>query len=417
MKVFVDTVGCRLNQSEIEKIAAQFRAEGYEITGEAGEADLVVVNTCAVTARASADSRKAIRHAAHTGNARLVVTGCWATLSPAEAAAMPGVSRVVSNLQKEQLVSLVVGREHVFEPESRQPLPGGRRRTRVFIKVQDGCNNFCTYCVTRIARGSARSVAAEEVLAEVRAAVEGGAKEAVLTGVHLGSWGQDFTERRHLKDLIELILRETSIARLRLSSLEPWDLDEGFFRLWQNPRLCAHLHLPLQSGCARTLKRMARKITPDDFRLLVNNARRYAPEMAVTTDMIVGFPGETDEDFEESLAFAREMRFAGGHVFAFSPRAGTPAANYPDQIESQVKKERSQRLRKLFAEMEGAYAQQFIGRSLDVLWEDQDEDGNLKGLSGNYLKVCAASTQNLWNEVSRVKIIRKSGGVLSGEIV
>jgi len=417
MKVYVDTIGCRLNQSEIEKIAAQFREEGYEITADPAAADLVVVNTCAVTAKASADSRKAIRHAGRSGHAQLVVTGCWATLSPAEAGSMPGVSRVVSNLQKDQLVTLVMGREHPLETNSRQPLPGSRKRTRAFIKVQDGCDNFCTYCVTRVARGSARSVPVPEVLADVRAAVDGGAKEVVLTGVHLGSWGQEFAEKKHLQDLVKKILKETDVPRVRLSSLEPWDLHESFFSLWENSRLCPHLHLPLQSGSQNTLRRMARKISPMDFFKLVETARRYVPEVAITTDMIVGFPGETEQDFEESLNFAREISFAGGHVFAFSPREGTPAARYEGQVDIQVKKQRSERLRHLFAEMEKSYSQEFVGKVVGVLWENQNENGLLKGLSGNYLKISAVAKQNLWNEISQVKIIKKDGKFLAGEIL
>ena len=417
MKVFVDTIGCRLNQSEIEKIAAQFRAEGYEITADPADADLVVVNTCAVTAKASADSRKAIRHAARAGNAQLVVTGCWASLSPAEAQDLPGVTHVVDNLQKDQLVSLVMGREHPFTNETRKPLPGNRKRTRAFIKVQDGCDNFCTYCVTRVARGPARSVTEREIIADIHAAVEGGVKEVVLTGVHLGSWGQDYSSPKHLQDLVSLILKETEVPRVRLSSLEPWDLHENFFSLWENPRLCPHLHLPLQSGSANTLRRMARKITPDDFADLVEMARRYVPEIAITTDMIVGFPGESEQDFEDSLSFARQMAFAGGHVFAFSARAGTPAARYEGQIDSRVKKMRSERLRQTFNEMERSYTQNFIGKSVEVLWEDQNELGELKGLSGNYLKVSARDNRSLWNELSQVRLIKKTGKTLTGEIL
>ncbi|MGE5222190.1 MAG: MiaB/RimO family radical SAM methylthiotransferase, partial [Omnitrophica WOR_2 bacterium] len=300
MKVYLDTVGCRLNQSEIETFARQFRLAGHTLVPAAEEADLVVINTCAVTSEAASDSRQKIRQAARAGAQQIVATGCWATLNPQGAAALPGVSRVVTNDQKDRLVpDLLQVPSQVFElePIEREPIPGDRRRTRAFIKVQDGCNNRCTFCVTTIARGKGRSRTIPEILADIRPAIRGNAQEVVLTGVHLGSWGHDFQERQSLRRLVNAILEETDVPRLRLSSLEPWDLDEAFFSLFKNTRLCPHLHLPLQSGCAATLRRMARKTTPDAFYRLVEAARAAAPDIAITTDIITGFPGEDENEF------------------------------------------------------------------------------------------------------------------------
>ncbi len=372
MKVYLDSIGCRLNQSEIERYATQFRAAGHSIVSDPAEADLVVVNTCAVTSEAASDSRGKIRQAARAGSARIVVTGCWSTLEPGAALELPGVERVVSNLDKDTLVPELL---HLplaafdLEPLARQPLPGAHQRTRAFIKVQDGCDNHCTFCVTRLARGKGRSRPVAEVLADVRAAQAGGAQEIVFTGVHLGSWGQDFETPLHLRDLIAVTLAESDVPRLRLSSLEPWDLDEAFFALWENPRLCRHLHLPLQSGCEATLRRMVRKTTPAEFMRLVTLARAVAPDMAVTTDIIVGFPGESAEEFAQSLAFVRQVNFAGGHVFSFSPRPGTPALKLGGHVAAAVKKARSAALRGVLAETARRFQQQFLGMELPVLWE------------------------------------------------
>lgn len=423
MKVYLDTVGCRLNQSEIEIMARQFRQAGHEIAARPEDADLAVVNTCAVTTQAASDSRGKIRNLARAGVDEIVATGCWTTLQPKQAAALPNVARVVSNDQKDSLVSAALNLpEETFdlEPIARQPLPGIHQRTRAFIKVQDGCDNHCTFCVTTVARGSGRSRTVADVILDVQSALDGGAREVVLTGVHLGSWGQDLSGSLHLRDLVRSVLRETDAPRLRLSSLEPWDLDADFFSLWEDSRLCRHLHLPLQSGCASTLKRMARKTTPASFRELVGAARQVMPEAAITTDIIAGFPGETEAEFAESLDFVREMHFAGGHAFTYSPRPGTGAARMGDQVRSRIRKERNAVYRQVFDESARAYRSRFVGRTLPVLWEaimQLDERGwLLKGLTGNYLRVEASAPQPLWNQLSRVRLQALTQDGLSGSI-
>ncbi|MGD0004560.1 MAG: tRNA (N(6)-L-threonylcarbamoyladenosine(37)-C(2))-methylthiotransferase MtaB [Anaerolineaceae bacterium] len=411
MKVYLDTIGCRLNQSEIEKLASQFRAAGHEVVASPSAADLVVVNTCAVTTEAASDSRQKIRQAHKAGQAEIIVTGCWATLEPSAAQSMPAVTRVFSNPLKSKLVSEVLdlpGQGFDHEPLARHPLPGIHQRTRAFIKVQEGCDNFCTFCITSLLRGKSTSTPVKEVLQDIRSALDGGTQEIVLTGVQLGAWGQDFDPPSSLEWLVRKILAETEIPRLRLSSLEPWNLNVPFFSLWENPRLCRHLHLPLQSGCEATLKRMGRNITPAAYASLVSLARQISPKIAITTDMITGFPGETAEEFAESLAFVKEIEFASGHVFHYSARPGTPATRLPGQVPVPLLKERSAEIRKLINVSSLHYQQSFVGKTLSVLWESAKEQPGsgwlLEGHSDNYLRIIASSDRDLWNQISPVLV-------------
>ncbi len=383
---------------------------------------MAVVNTCAVTSEAAADSRSAIRRIARAGVEEIVATGCWATLYPKQAGDLPNVLRVVTNDRKDHLVSETLDlRPATFdiEPIVRVPLPGLHRRTRAFIKVQDGCDNHCTFCITTIARGESRSRPVADVILDVRSALAGGAKEIVLTGVHLGAWGYDFNS--HLKELINAILRETDVPRLRLSSLEPWDLDLDFFSLWTDSRLLPHLHLPLQSGCESTLRRMARKTTPQSFRELVSAARTTIPEVAITTDIIAGFPGETEEEFAATLDFVRELNFASGHVFTYSPRPGTGAARMKGQIKPEVRKKRNRILREALEESAKSYRRKFVGRTLSVLWESTAEMGEwgwkMEGLTGNYLRVNAFAPSPRWNEIDGVKLNEGDGDRMKGVIL
>lgn len=429
MKIYLDTIGCRLNQAEIEQYARQFRAAGHSLVATPEEADLAVVNTCTVTAAAAADSRQKVRQAARGGAKEVLVTGCWSTLKPQEAAALPAVTRVVANSAKDRLVPdlLQIPPEWFeLEPVERAPVPGARLRTRAFIKVQDGCDNRCTFCITTLARGAGRSRPLAQVLADVRAALQadnGGettAQEIVLTGVHLGSWGQDFSPALHLHQLVQAILDETAVPRLRLSSLEPWDLEAGFFALWKDPRLCRHLHLPLQSGSAATLRRMARKTTPHSFADLVAAARAAIPGVAITTDIIAGFPGESEAEFNETLAFVRALHFAGGHVFTYSARQGTAAARMPEQVPHDQRKERNARLRLALAESANAYQESFLGEVLDVLWESATAVGpegwDMSGLTDNYLRVNARAARQLWNRITPVRLTEVTQSGLRGAI-
>lgn len=426
MRIFLDTVGCRLNQSEIEAYARQFRAAGHTLVPEPGQADLVVVNTCTVTAAAASDSRQKIRQAARAGAGQIVPTGCWATLDPQVAASLPGVSRVVLNENKDDLVAglLDIAPESFErEPIERELIPGARSRTRAFVKVQDGCDNRCTFCITTLARGSSRSRPVNEILSETRAVLQGesgASKEIVLTGVHLGAWGHDFAVPLALKHLVKAILKETDVPRLRLSSLEPWDLAPEFFELWEDPRLCRQLHLPLQSGCASTLRRMARKTTPESFADLVAAARAAIPGVAITTDVITGFPGEDEVEFKESLDFVRVMDFAGGHTFTYSARPGTAAAKMPAQVSHRTRKERNARMRAVLASSAGSYRQSFVGHEVEVLWESVVSLGpdswQMSGLTGNYLRVFSHAPQHLWNQITPVQLTGLVEEGLSGVV-
>ncbi len=447
LKIYLDSVGCRLNQSEIETYARQFRAAGYRLVPTPEGADLVVVNTCTVTAAAASDSRQKIRQAARAGAGQIVVTGCWSTLDPEGAASLPAVSHVVPNLDKDRLVSdLLQIPQETFDlyPVARQPIPGARLRTRVFIKVQDGCDNRCTFCVTTLARGPGRSRPISKLMVDINAALKGnagtanaadtasaagtastastasGAKEIVLTGVHLGSWGQDFSPPQRLSRLVQSILKERDVARLRLSSLEPWDLDASFFTLWDDPRVCRHLHLPLQSGSAAVLRRMARKTTPRSYADLVAAARTAIPEVAITTDVMVGFPGESETEFDESLTFVREMQFAGGHVFTYSARPDTAAAQMPHQVLHATRKERNEEMRIALSESARLYQANFLGRVMPVLWESvsalDPEGWHLRGLTDNYLRVSAQARQKLWNEITPVLMTGLNRDGLLGQL-
>jgi len=416
VRVYLDTTGCRLNQSEIETLARQFRQAGHTVVMGPDEAELVVVNTCAVTREAARSSRNMIRRANRANaTAQIVATGCYAHLSPDVVGALPGVSQVVNNLDKDRLVPLLFQGGERGEPFEREPVErevagGALGRTRAFIKAQDGCNNRCTFCVTTIARGPGRSRATAEIVAEIQALAEAGYREAVLTGVHLGSYGHDRGEKDGLQALVAAILTDTDMPRLRLSSLELWDVSPAFFALWSNPRLCRHLHLPLQSGCDATLRRMARRTSQATFRTLVREARSQIPELALSTDIIAGFPGETDAEFETSLAFVREMEFMKLHVFRYSPRAGTAAARFNDQVPEEVKKERSARLLALSDEGARRFAEAFVGRTLPVLWEQvagATEAGFVNsGLTGNYLRVELIAPEALTNTISCARLVQ-----------
>lgn len=414
MKVHLRMLGCRLNQSEIDAMARQFEAQGHQIVDSAAEADWAVVNTCAVTQDASRSSRKLVRQL-HRENAaaQITVTGCHAQLAPGETAALPGVVRVVGNAEKDDLVALVSGQPvplYEVEPLNRDAAAGWAGRTRAFVKVQDGCDNACTFCITTVARGAGRSRPLEEIVAEVQRLHELGYREAVLTGVHLGSYGHDLGQPQALRALVTAILARTDIPRLRLSSLEPWDLAPDFFDLWQEARLCRHLHLPLQSGCDSTLRRMARHTNQRAFRALVESARARVPDVCITTDVIVGFPGETDDEFATSEAFIAEMQFAGLHVFRYSKRPGTPAARMRGHLPEDVKRERAACLHTLAATMEQDFARRFLGRTAEVLWEHvagATEDGFINvGYTDSYVRVRCIHPRVLTNHITGARMER-----------
>ena len=420
MKVHLRMIGCRLNQSEIDTMARQLQAQGHEIVQNPAEADQVILNTCAVTNDATKTSRKLIREY-HRNNpaAEINVTGCYAQIAPNDIAMLSGVKRVVDNDQKETLVSQLTEQDVAsfdYEPIERDAIPGTLGRTRAFIKVQDGCDNACTFCVTTIARGSGRSRPMSEIIEEVHYLYSIGYQEVVLTGVHLGSYGHDWGDPTGLVHLIKALLADTDIPRIRLSSLEPWDLSDNFFDLWEHPRLCRHLHLPLQSGCDATLKRMRRNTNQTAFRNLIQVARSKISDVRITSDVIVGFPGETEEEFNESEAFIHEMDFAGLHVFRYSSRPETPAARMRAPVTNAVKKQRSRRLMILSQKGEHRFAESLNGQLASVLWEQvtgATEDGFINvGYTDNYVRVQAIHLRPLTNQITLATLHEYTDGVV-----
>ena len=417
MKVFLNSIGCRLNQSEIETMARQLLAAGHEIVTESTEADKVIINTCAVTAEAARDARSQTRRI-HRSNpdAEIVLTGCYATIAPDELGNVRGAGRVIVNQQKAQLVQMLDPKARIElpvfdqEPVLREFLAGSLgANTRAFIKVQDGCDNKCTFCVTTVARGAGQSRHLGDVVAEIQALAAAGYQEAVLTGVHLGSYGHDFGNETGLRDLVQAILQHTDIPRLRLSSLEPWDLAPDFFTLWKNPRLLPHLHMPLQSGSDKILKRMARRTSRASFRELAEAARDNIPDLNLSTDVIVGFPGESETDFANSLEFVEEINFARLHVFSYSPRSGTAASQFPHQVNGKVKKERTHRMIELGKQLSHQFHQQFVGQKLNVLWETNvgADNGGLRwvGYTDNYIRVQANGPSDMFNRITVTEIV------------
>lgn len=415
MKVYLHSIGCRLNQSEIETMSRQLLAAGHEIVTETAVADKVIINTCAVTAEAARDARSMTRRI-HRQNdaAEILLTGCYATIAPEELGKVKGAGRIVVNKDKANLVPLLDPKARIDlplfdqEPVMREFLAGTAGNTRAFIKVQDGCNNKCTFCVTTIARGEGQSRHLGDIIAEIQALTAAGYQEAVLSGVHMGSYGYDFGNKAGLMELVQAILDHTDIPRLRLSSLEPWDIAPNFFTLWQNPRLLPHLHMPLQSGCDRTLRRMARRTNQAAFRELADSARAHIPDLNLSSDIIVGFPGETDDEFQTSLDYVREIGFSRLHVFTYSQRPGTAAATMPHQIPGPVKKERVGRMIALGNEMSLAFHQQYEGKTANVLWESSI-GANSHGLrwvgyTDNYIRVNGHGSADLFNQVTPVRL-------------
>ncbi|HEY82798.1 MAG TPA: tRNA (N(6)-L-threonylcarbamoyladenosine(37)-C(2))-methylthiotransferase MtaB [Dehalococcoidia bacterium] len=411
-KVALDSLGCKLNQAETELLARQLAEAGHELVSAVGEADVYILNTCTVTHIADRKSRHLLRQA-HRENpsARLVVVGCYAERSPQELARLEGVDLVLGNEQKQALVRLLEERGCLPPQPLAQACPYRGSRTRAFIKVQDGCQRFCAYCVVPLVRRREESLPPERVIAEIRHWISLGAREVVLTGTEIGAYNW---QGAGLKELLERILAETDVARLRLSSLQPQEITPELVGLWRDERLCPHFHLSLQSGSDTVLARMKRRYTTARYQQAVSMIRQVAPEAAITTDVIVGFPGETEAEFEESLGFCRRMEFARIHVFPYSPRPGTEAARMPQQVGDKVKKERRQRMLALAEESARNFHQRFLGRTMAVLWEKQ-MGGVWSGLTANYIKVYTKSAEDLTNRLMPVKLEKLSGDGVWGE--
>lgn len=396
-RIAFTTLGCKVNQSETEQMARQFAAAGYQCVPFESAADVYVVNTCTVTHVADRKSRQILNAAERANPAALVVaTGCYASIV---GNALGGEQRlVVRNRDKDRLVSLVEGRIHRRIDESpgfpeidkyRDVRPAGVAgvdRTRAMVKAQDGCDSHCTYCIIPRARGRSRSVRPEHVVERVRALAAEGHAEVVITGVDLGSYGEDDPDLPDLGGLLREVLARSDVPRIRVSSLEPGDFDPAWLGLWENPRLCRHLHVPLQAGSADVLARMERKYSPSQFAEMVHTCRDSIPDVTITTDVMVGFPGETQEEFEEGYALIRSIRFDGMHVFKYSQRSGTRAARMPDQVPEDAKATRSQLLRDEAAAGVERLIARHAGRPAEVVWESES-DGIWRGLTDTNVRV------------------------------
>ena len=423
MLFHLDFLGCRLNEAEIASWKRQLHQHGHRLVQGAEDADVIILNTCAVTSEASKKSRQRLRKLNRQNpKAGLVVTGCYASLEPQKMAETLGVNLVVQNKDKDQLIDKINKHFSIPTPSPRTLSPDSQiafsdSRTRAFIKVQDGCHNRCSFCIVSKARGAERSRSISSVIQEVQHLQDIGFQEVILTGVHLGGYGRDI--QSSLVDLIEHLLKETDIPRIRIGSLEPWELNDNFFALFAHERLCPHLHLPLQSASNSVLKRMIRKYTIEEYSGLVSKARSVQPDMHVSTDVIVAFPGETETEFKQGLEHIQALQFGDIHIFRYSPREGTAAARLPNRVPKPVAVERYQMLRSCRDHAQKEFQSRFIGRVLPVLWERNTEklaDGQWlwHGYTHNYIRTHTVSQSMLFNKLTPTLLKEStSKGVLS----
>lgn len=432
MNFYLTALGCKLNQAEIESMARDIERRGHLMVADPRLADWAIVNTCTVTHIAARKSRQLVRQLKRANpSLRMALTGCYTDIAPQEAQALAEIDLVVANVDKDALVDRLLALASLDEaslPLALEATPhrlvGGH--TRAFVKIQDGCDNRCTFCVVHMARGPQRSVPPTQVVEQVRERLSEGYLEVVLSGVNIGAYGRDSAPEAALPPaaqwsltrLVRLIL-EQPVTRLRLSSIEPWDLAPELLELWSDPRLCRHLHLPLQSGSEATLRRMGRRYSVADLARRVGQVREVIPEVSITTDLIVGFPGETDQEFDETMQFVEDLALSRLHVFRYSRRPGTAAIRLPNPVDPRVAQERSARLISLGERLAASFHQRFVGREVEVLFESMHkEDGQAvwDGLTDNYLRVEAPHSGSLSNTLARVRCLRADVHGLRGEL-
>ncbi|MGD9143318.1 MAG: tRNA (N(6)-L-threonylcarbamoyladenosine(37)-C(2))-methylthiotransferase MtaB [Dehalococcoidia bacterium] len=414
--IAVDSLGCKLNQAEMESLARQLARAGYKLVSPADRADIYILNSCTVTHIADRKTRQKLR-GYHRLNpvARLVVTGCYGQRKPGELETLDGVAMVVGNEKKPDIPRLIkdIGITDGIHPTDSPELNENHRRTRSFIKIQDGCRNFCAYCIVPLVRSRELNIPPDVVIDEIIAREKEGYREVVLTGTEIGRYRY---EDICLESLIERILMETGITRIRLSSLQPLEITPELVALWQDSRLCPHFHISLQSGSDSVLTRMKRRYNTGEYRRTVELIRGNVPDVAVTTDVIVGFPGETDAEFRETLDFCREIRFARIHVFPYSTRPGTAAAVMVPKVSNIVQKERSRQVLALAEERSRKYRESYPGREMEVLFE-QKSGGFWTGLTGNYIKVYVKSRADLTNRIVLVRLTNIYRDGVRGELL
>ena len=429
-KIAFITLGCKVNLYDTEAMAELFTEKGYEVVDFEEYADVYLINTCTVTNLGDKKSRQMIRRAKRINpNSVVVATGCYAQVASEEVAKIEGINIVIGTKNRSEIVETVenyvaengvvnnvsdIMGEKEFEPLQISRLTN---RTRAYIKIQEGCNRYCTYCIIPYARGPIRSRKPEEVIEEVKKLAENGFKEVVLTGIHVASYGLDLGNIT-LADIIEKVHSVNGIERIRFSSMEPLAIDDDFVaRMAKLPKVCDHYHLSLQSGCNRTLKRMNRKYNAEQYAEACERLRNAFPNVAITTDIIVGFPDETEEDFKESLTFAKKMILDKIHTFPYSPKKGTPAAKMKNQISGDVKSQRSKEMIALSDKMNIDFLNNNIGKTVPVLFEDM-ENGFWQGHTTNYIKVLVKSDENLNNKIVDVKLDKIHGvEIVEGTVV
>ena len=432
-KIAFYTLGCKVNQADTASMETMFRSHGYTVVDFNGEADIYVVNTCVVTNTGQRKSRQMINRAVRKNpTALVVVTGCYPQTAAEEVKAIPGVDLIIGNQDRADIVRLV---EEAAEHQRVDTIDSVRKlsantefeelsagdvtdKTRAFLKIQEGCNQFCTYCIIPFARGPLRSRSLASIKEEVSRLVRAGYKEVVLIGIHLGCYGKEHGGELTLFDAVQAALSVEELQRLRLGSLESVEVETRLLDLMAaDKRLCRQLHLPLQAGCDTTLARMHRPYDARRFAELLYDIHKRIPDIAITTDIIAGFPGETEEEFASTLAFAENCGFSKMHIFPYSKRKGTPAEKMPNQVPETVKQKRCAELAELDHRMQQKFLEAAVGSEAEVLFEQTVADGQVEGLTSNSLRVYVQGAAELCGTIRKVKLLRAETGLMIGELV
>lgn len=433
-KIAFYTLGCKVNQADTASMENLFLRSGHQLVSFDGEADVYIINTCVVTNTGQRKSRQTIHRAIRKKpNALIVVIGCYPQTAAEEVKAIAGVDMIIGNQDRAQIVQLVEERlahrqtdtldavHKLTASTAFEEMAAGdiTDKTRAFLKIQEGCNQFCTYCIIPYARGPLRSRSLESIRTETQRLINAGFKEIVLIGIHLGCYGKENPDGPTLYDAVKTVLDVPGVQRLRLGSLESVEVEPRLLTLMQeDARFCRHLHLPLQSGCDKTLQAMHRPYTTAKFKTLLADIKTKVPDIAITTDVIVGFPGETEADFETTCKFAESCGFSKMHIFPFSARKGTPAEKFAGAVTEAVKKERADILGRIDETMHKAFLQAMVGQTAEVLFEQPAGENYFEGLTGNYQRVFVKSGgRNLSGEILPVKITAFDGEKLLGEII
>ena len=425
LSVMIETHGCKLNQADTQLLSRELVSAGYGLAGKAEDADVYVLNTCTVTHVADRKARQAVRAAKRRNpNSLIVATGCYAQRAPDDLRSMPEIDLVVGNVDKPSLARMIGGL--ASDPDSACAVGDDmalsqvmRIRSRAMVKIQEGCDQVCAYCIVPTVRGRERSIPVDDIVSTANAYAEMGCQEVVLTGTQLGSYGFDL-EDMNIAGLVRALLDRTEVPRIRISSLQPRDISEELLDLWSDPRLCPHFHVPLQSGSDSILKTMRRRYTSAEFQDSVRRVREAVPGVAVTADVIVGFPGETESDFQDSVDACVEAGLASAHVFPYSIRPGTSAAYFKGQVDHAVKSNRAKELGAVVDDLARQFRSASVGQTRRVLWEraaPSDEGTAWTGLTDNYLRARALSESDLANHITRATLESLDGEVMNARIL